>query len=196
MWTFRLFIGVLQLSVRFFPSPFIQSLWQPSGQCSGSAPSAWTGIGIISRLWRTADGMLQTQEGQTVLEAGQKRTWQQIMSGASSSSSRPDFTVSTFRTGPTLTMPLRSPASTLKCVAINGHWLRDRQKRCVVPYCLMRQKFDAVILSEAHSKTDAEVEQSVQEGVGRGRDRLSGAATHSKARIGLSGELGLCCEIE
>ena len=46
---------------------------------------------MIPRLWRTADGVLQTQQGLTALEAGQKRTWQQMMSGASSSS-RPDFT--------------------------------------------------------------------------------------------------------
>jgi hypothetical protein len=54
-------------------------------------PWGMPGAGIIPRLWRTADGALQTQEGLTALEAGQKRTWQQMMSGASTSS-RPDFT--------------------------------------------------------------------------------------------------------
>ena len=34
---------------------------------------------------------------------------------------------------------------------------------------LMKQKFDIVILSETHSKTDAEVQQWVQEGAGKGR---------------------------
>ena len=72
----------------------IQSVWQHSvlvqWQCT-HLPGWVPGVGMIPRLWRTADGVLQTQEGLTALEAGQKRTWQQMMSGASSSS-RPDFT--------------------------------------------------------------------------------------------------------
>ena len=66
-------------------------------------------------------------------------------------------------------MPPRTPASTLKCVAVNVNGLRDKKKRCVFFDWLMKQKFDIVILSETHSKTDAEVQQWVQEGAGKGR---------------------------
>ena len=77
-------MGLLQYSVRLATQRLVQ--WQ----CA-HLPGWVPGAGIIPRLWRTADGALQTQEGLTALEAGQKRTWQQMMSGASTSS-RPDFT--------------------------------------------------------------------------------------------------------
>ena len=79
-------MGVLQYSVRLATQRLVQ--WQ-CAHLAGWVP----GVGMIPRLWRTADGVLQPQEGLTTLEAGQKRTWQQMMSGASSSrNSRSDFT--------------------------------------------------------------------------------------------------------
>jgi len=59
-------------------------------------------------------------------------------------------------------MPPRTPASTLRCVAVNVNGQRDKQKRCVFFDWMMKQKFDIVILTETHSMTDAEVQQWVQ----------------------------------
>jgi exonuclease III len=58
-------------------------------------------------------------------------------------------------------MPPRTPTSTLKCVAVNVNGLHDRKKRLAFFDWLLQQRFDVVILSETHSRTDAEAQQWV-----------------------------------
>jgi hypothetical protein len=79
VWGFGFFMGVLNYQVRLATQRLVQ--WQ-----CGNLPGWVPGVGMIPRLWRTADGALQPQTGLPALEAGQKRTWQQMVSGASNSS--------------------------------------------------------------------------------------------------------------
>ena len=79
VWGFGFFMGILQYEVRAATQRLLQC------QCAG-LPGWVPGMGIIPRLWRTADGLLQPQQGLSALEAGQKRSWQQMMTSASSSS--------------------------------------------------------------------------------------------------------------
>jgi hypothetical protein len=61
---FGFFMGILQYEVRAATQRLLQC------QCAG-LPGWVPGMGIIPRLWRTADGLLQPQQGLSALEAGQ-----------------------------------------------------------------------------------------------------------------------------
>jgi hypothetical protein len=78
VWGFGFYMGVLQFTVRGATQRLLQ--WQ----CTGK-PGWVPGVGLIPRLWRDPSGVLQPQTGLQTIEAGQKRRWEQMAAGASSS---------------------------------------------------------------------------------------------------------------
>ena len=78
VWGFGFTMGVLQYTVRGATRRLVQ--WQ----CSGK-PGWVPGVGLVPRVWRDSSGVLQPQTGLLDMEAGQKRKWEEMAAGASSS---------------------------------------------------------------------------------------------------------------